>query len=108
MNSVAKTVLFWLVIVVSATLLWQVVRTGSRNAPSGQASEISYSRFLTQVTEGQVSSVTVSGNVVRGIDTKGSTFRVVVPSNQRAMMDALQQHGVEIWFREAQEQRRLN
>ena len=29
MNSTIKTVLFWAVIVVSAFLLWQVVKTGS-------------------------------------------------------------------------------
>ena len=32
MNSTIKTVLFWAVIVVSAVLLWQVVKTGSNGA----------------------------------------------------------------------------
>ena len=101
MNSVAKTVLFWAVIVVSAFLLWQVVRPGS----TAQAvPEISYSELLTRVTSGQVSRVTIAGGVVHGSDAKGGNFRVVAPPNQAAMLDALKQHGVEIWFKETSEQ----
>jgi cell division protease FtsH len=101
MNSVIKAVLFWTVIVVSALLFWQVVRSGS----TAQAvPEISYSEFLTKVANGQVSEVTIAGGVVRGSDAKGGNFRVVAPANQAAMLDALQQHGVEIWFKEIPEQ----
>jgi len=102
MNQTIKAVLFWAVIVVSALLLWQVMRTGTTQGRL--APEISYSQFLAQVADGQVSSVTIAGNVLRGNDTKGGSFRVIVPSNQGPMMDALQQHKVEIWFREAPEQ----
>ena len=101
MGRTAKTVLFWLVIVVSAYLLWQVVKASpaDQNAP-----EISYSRFLAQVTDGQVTKVTIAGSVVRGYDSKGGSFRVIAPLNQSAMVDVLQQHGVDIWFRESPEQ----
>jgi cell division protease FtsH len=44
------------------------------------------------------------GSVVRGSGASGSDFRVIVPPNQSAMLDALNQHGVEIWFRETSEQ----
>jgi len=100
MNSVVKTILFWTVIVVSAFLLWQVVRTGG----TAQAvPEISYSEFLARVASGQVSKVTIAGSVVRGSGAKGGSFRVIAPSNQTAMLDALQQHGVDIWFKETAE-----
>ncbi len=97
----AKTAVFWIVIVVSAFLLWQVVRSGG-SAPAEP--EISYSRFLSEIANGQVRKVTIAGNVVRGYDAQGSNFRVIAPSNQSAMLDALQQHGVDIWFRESPEQ----
>jgi cell division protease FtsH len=97
----AKTALFWLVIVVSAFLLWQVVKTGG----TAQAvPEISYTEFFARVANGQVGKVTIAGSVVHGSDAKGGNFRVIAPSNQAAMVDALQQHGVEIWFKEASEQ----
>jgi len=101
MGGTAKTVLFWLVIVVSAYLLWQVVKANPANQ---NTPEISYSRFLAQVAEGQVTKVTIAGSVVRGYDSKGGSFRVIAPQNQSAMLDALQQHGVDIWFRESPEQ----
>jgi cell division protease FtsH len=96
----ARTALFWLVIVVSAFLLWQVVKAGG-NAQA--VPEISYTEFLARVASGQVSKVTIAGSVVRGSSANGS-FRVIAPSSQAAMLDALQQHGVEIWFKEAPEQ----
>ena len=101
MNSVGKAVLFWAVIVVSAFLLWQTVKSGStaRVVPA-----ISYSDFLARVASGQVSSVTIIGSVVTGLDAKGSSFRVIAPANQTAMLDALQQHGVDVWFKETTEQ----
>ncbi len=101
MNSVVKTAVFWMVIVVSATLLWQVVKTGS-TAPA--VPEISYTEFFARVASGQISKVTIAGNVVRGSDPKNGNFRVIAPANQTAMLDALQQHGVDIWFKETPEQ----
>ncbi len=97
----ARTALFWLVIVVSAFLLWQVVKTGSTTQA---VPEISYTEFLARVANGQVSKVTIAGGVVRGSDVKGGNFRVIVPSNETAMLDALQQHGVEVWFKETTDQ----
>ncbi len=101
----ARTALFWLVIVVSAFLLWQVTKTGS----TAQAvPEISYTDFLTRVANGQVSKVTIAGSVVHGSDAKGGNFRVIAPPNQTAMLEILQQKGVEIWFKEVTEQSRAN
>jgi ATP-dependent Zn protease len=71
---------------------------------SGSLPEISYSDFLARIASGQVSSVTIAGSVVRGLDAKGGSFRVITPANQTAMLDALQQHGVDIWFKETPEQ----
>ncbi len=97
----ARTALFWLVIVVSAFLLWQVVRTGG----TAQAvPEISYSEFMTRVASGQVSKVMIARDVVRGSDAKGGSFRVIVPFFEPALLADLQQHGVEVWFKEMSEQ----
>ena len=102
MNMTVRTVIFWAVVAVSATLLWQIVKTGS----TAQAvPEISYSEFLTRVASGQVNKVMIAGSVVHGFDAKGGVgFRVIAPSNQAAMLDALHQHGAEIWFKDVPEQ----
>ena len=78
-----------------------MVRTGG----TAQAvPEISYTEFLARVDSGQVSRVTIAGSVVRGSDAKDGNFRVIAPPNQTAMLGALQQHGVEIRFKETSEQ----
>jgi cell division protease FtsH len=101
MNNTVKTVVFWMVIAGSALLLWQTVKSGGT---SKAVTEISYSEFLAKVASGQVGSVTIAGCLVRGLDAKGGNFRVFVPANQTAMLEALQQHGVDIWFKETPEQ----
>jgi cell division protease FtsH len=101
-NSTMKTLVFWMVIMASAFLLWQVVRAGNTTAQA--VPEISYSDFLTRVANGQVSAVTIAGSVVLARDAKGSSFRVIAPANQSAMLGVLQQHGVDIWFKEMPEQ----
>jgi len=100
LNQVIRTVLFWAVIVAAATVVWQVVRSGG-NASAGHEPEISYSAFLAQVDAGEVSKVAINGNVVHGTSKSGNSFRMIVPPDHTEMMNALHQHNVEIWFRDA-------
>lgn len=101
MGKMAKTLMFWAVVTVSAFLLWQVVRN---NSTEQAIPEISYSDFLTRIANGQVSRVVIAGAVVRGTGSKGERFRVIGPSSQSPMLEALQGKGVEIWIRESSEQ----
>ena len=50
MNSTVKTVVFWLVIVLSGVLLWQVVKAGGS---SSKDKDISFSTFLADVNRAQ-------------------------------------------------------
>jgi cell division protease FtsH len=100
MNRTLKTTIFWLTVTASAWLLWQTVKSGG---PTQAVPEISYSDFLAKVESGQVGKVTIAGGIVHGTDIKGGSFRVIAPPDQRAMIDALQQHGVTIWFKERPE-----
>ena len=97
MNSTVKTVIFWLVIVISAFLLWQVVRVGS----SGQKEkEVNLSEFMADVDRGNVREVTVNGMEVRGKDADGSAFHTTVPSNYPDMIKTLRDKGVNITIRD--------
>jgi len=97
MNSGIKAVVFWLVIMVSAFLLWQVVR-GSPNQQT--TPEISYSEFLSQVEAGNVAKVTISKNQVYGRYRDNSSFRVIAPTNQEGLLLTLRQKNAEVWFRD--------
>lgn len=97
MNSTVKILVFWLVIVISAGMLWQVVKSGGTQQ---QPPEISYSEFLSQVDAGNVLKVTISRNEVVGKYRDLNSFRVIVPANQEAILQSLRAKNVEIWFRD--------
>ncbi|HZQ19823.1 MAG TPA: ATP-dependent zinc metalloprotease FtsH [Terriglobales bacterium] len=93
MNSTVKTIIFWVVILISAVALWQVVKT----ANSGQkVQEINFSRFMAQVDQGAVKDVTISGQEVKGKLADGSMFHLTAPSNYPDMIKELQQKNVSI------------
>jgi cell division protease FtsH len=97
-NSTVKTVLFWLVIVLSAFLLWQVVKTSG----GGQKEqEINFSKFMSDVNQGNVKEVTITGMEVRGKYRNDNTgFHTTVPNNYPDMIKALQDKGVTMTFRD--------
>ena len=80
MNSTIKTVIFWLVILVSATLLWQVIKSG--NSRTHSIPEIGYSQFLSQVDAGSVIKVRISKVRVDGAYRDGSAFRSIAPARR--------------------------
>ncbi len=98
MNSTVKTVVFWLVIVLSAFLLWQVVKSGT----SGQKDkEINFTQFMGDVDQGNVREVTINGMEVRGKYSKDNTpFHTTVPSNYPDMIKTLRDKGVNITIRD--------
>ena len=97
MGRTVKTVVFWLVIGVSAMLLWRVIKSGKTEQA---LPEISYSQFMSQVEGGEVAKVTIAGSKIIGQTRTGRGFRVIGPTNQALFLDVLHAKGVEIWFRE--------
>jgi len=100
-NSTVKTVVFWLVIVLSAVLLWQVVRTGNGGV---KEKEVNFSEFMSQVDAGNVADVTIIGTEVRGKyrnDPKQG-FHTTVPPNYPDMYKVLRDKGVNITVKDVQ------
>jgi cell division protease FtsH len=98
-NSTVKTVVFWLVIVLSGVLLWQVVKAGGS---SSKDKEISFSTFLADVNRGAVKEVDITGTEVRGHDTDGGGFHTIIPANYPDMYKALSDKNVNIKIHDAQ------
>jgi cell division protease FtsH len=98
-NSTVKTVLFWLLIVVSAVLLWEVVK-GARDGQKD--AELNSSQFITDVDQGKIHELTVNGMEVRGKLTDGQQFHTTMPTNYFTpeMLNNLQSKGVTINFRD--------
>jgi cell division protease FtsH len=97
-NSTVKTVVFWLVIVLSAFLLWQVVKTSG----GGQKEkEVNFSQFLNDVNSGNVQKVTINGQEVRGDYADKTKFHTTVPANYPDMYKTLSDKHVAIEVKDA-------
>jgi cell division protease FtsH len=95
LNSTVKQVVFWLVIVLSGVLLWQVVN-GAGNKGIKERS-VTFSQFLYDVQQGNVRDVTINANEVRGIYRDGkSGFYTTAYPNYPDMIKQLQEKGVNI------------
>ncbi len=103
MNSTVKTIVFWVVMLATAVLLWQVVKVGT---PSKEQ-DLNFSRFLNEVEQGNVAEVTIIGNnaappEVRGKFRKdGQQFKTMAPLNYPDMIKTLREKGVVINVKEA-------
>ena len=99
MNSTVKTVLFWLLIGVSALLLWEVVK----RARDGQKdAELNVSQFMTDVDQNNIRELTVNGMEVRGRRRDGSAFHTTAPGNYFTpeVLKGLHDKGVNVNFRD--------
>jgi cell division protease FtsH len=96
-NSTVKTVLFWLLIGVSALLLWEVVKS-SRDSQKDK--EVNFSQFMSDVDQGHVREVSVDGMQVHGKYTDNTAFHTTAPANYPDMIKTLRDKGVSMSFRD--------
>jgi len=96
-NSTVKTVLFWLLIGISALLLWTVVK-GAKESQKDK--EINFSQFMSDVDAGKVRDILVDGMQVKGKYTDGSAFHTTAPANYPDMIKALKDKNVSMSFRD--------
>jgi cell division protease FtsH len=95
LNSTVKSVVLWVVLIVAALVLWQMVKMGGTAA---KEQEINFSQFMTQAVNGNVNSVTITGNDVHGeVKTpKGESFHTIIPTNYPDLYKTLQDKGVSV------------
>jgi cell division protease FtsH len=76
MNSTLKSLLFWMVLVVIAALIWQFSTNFQRNTD-----EITFTDFLQKVDSSQIAVVTFTGTEITGkyTDPGGKDFRTYMP-----------------------------
>jgi ATP-dependent Zn protease len=94
-----KTVLFWLVLGVSALLLWEVVKN-AQDAQKDQ--EVSVTQFMSDVDQNNIREIEVYGMEVRGKHRDGTLFHATAPTNYFTpeMLKNLHDKGVLIKFRD--------
>ncbi len=76
MNSTVKTLVFWIVLIITAVLLWQVVQ----RTQVGSEKEKDFSEILGEIEKSNVSSVEITGNEVKGRFKDGKDFKTTMPN----------------------------
>lgn len=96
MSSSARTIMFWIVLVVAIAFLWRMASTG----PGGDA-EPSFTEFMNKVEGGQVAQVTIRDNEVQGHYTDGKRFKTYIPSDYPDLWKTLREKKVVIKVKNA-------
>ncbi|MGH9773853.1 MAG: ATP-dependent zinc metalloprotease FtsH [Candidatus Acidiferrales bacterium] len=104
MNSTVRTILFWLLMVVLAVGLWQMV---SHSGQAAKEKDLSYTDFVASVQKGDVSDTTIylgpiSADLEGHLREAGNPgFRVTVPKETLSdLTKQLQDHGVSVSIKE--------
>lgn len=90
MNPTLKNLLFWMVILVIGVVIWNV---STQFGPRDKI--IMFSEFVGWVDTGQIASVTITGNEIRGTTRAKDTFRTYAPSYDN-LVPRLLDKGVQI------------
>src|ERR1700674_3946574 len=96
MNQVSRNIALWLVVALMFLLLFNFFSRTQQRSP-----EIIFSDFLNQVEKGQVSQVTIQGNVIQGDTSGGEHFKTYAPQDPD-LVKTLREKGVKIAARPAE------
>jgi len=96
MNQVSRNIALWLVVALMFLLLFNFFSRTQQRSP-----EIIFSDFLNNVEKGQVSQVTIQGNVIQGDTSSGEHFKTYAPQDQD-LVKTLRDKGVKIAARPAE------
>jgi cell division protease FtsH len=92
LNSTMKTILFWILILVTAVLLYSLVqRTSARGEQT-----IQFSTFLEDIDHGSVTDVTIADSDIKGHLKTGENFKTVMPMDYPELINMLRDKHVGI------------
>ena len=92
MNDMVKNIILWVII---AIVLISVFNGFSQNA--ARNNELTYSDFVTQVKQGQVSDVSIQGRTITGTTSGGQIFKTYNPETDNTpLITTLFDNGVQI------------
>jgi len=97
-NSVIKNIIFWVVMVATALLLWAVVKSNTGEKPK----DFSFTEFTDHVEKGEVKDVTVVGGaeVTGTLKKDNASFKTTIPGNFPDIYKALIDKGVTVHIKD--------
>ena len=96
MNPTLRSLLFWAVLVVVGVLIWNF-STDFQTRDSA----LPFSEFVVQVEQGQVDSVTLTGNEIAGVLKNGDRIQTYAPPQYEGLANTLLERDVQITAKEA-------
>jgi cell division protease FtsH len=92
-NSAVKNIIFWVVMAVTALLIWAVVKSSTGE----KVQELTFTQFTNEVNKDNVRDATISGSDVTGTFKKDNAhFKSTVPSNYPDLYKTLQDKNVNV------------
>jgi cell division protease FtsH len=91
LNSTVKTIVIWVLIIVAALGLYQFVELNEV-----KPKELSLTEFLSEVADGKVATVTITGSRVEGEFTSKEKFISTIPKEYPAIYDSLRANNVNL------------
>jgi cell division protease FtsH len=92
LNSTAKTVLFWVALLLTFVILYNVVTHTS----TGREKDLTFTAFMKEVELDNVKNVTIIDSEVKGTLASGETFKTVLPMEYPELINRLQERGIDI------------
>ncbi|NOT61122.1 MAG: AAA family ATPase, partial [Acidobacteria bacterium] len=98
LNSTIRQVIFWVVFIGGAILLFQVYRGTTANGPQ----EYAYSRLMQDVNEGKVKNATIEGSTVKGNLQSGTPFTAEIGNEfvTKEVAETMRQKNVDVKFKQ--------
>ncbi|MBE41670.1 MAG: cell division protein FtsH [Acidobacteria bacterium] len=96
MNPTLRSLLFWAVLVVVGVLIWNF-STDFQTRDTA----LPFSEFVAQVEQGQVDTVTLTGNEIAGVLKNGDRIQTYAPPQYEGLANALLERDVQITAKEA-------
>ena len=96
MNPTLRSLLFWAVLVVVGVLIWNFSTDFQT-----RESALPFSEFVAQVEQGQVDTVTLTGNEIAGVLKNGDRIQTYAPPQYEGLANTLLERDVQITAKEA-------
>ncbi|HEV2350926.1 MAG TPA: ATP-dependent zinc metalloprotease FtsH [Terriglobia bacterium] len=91
MNSAVKNIIFWVLMVALTVLVWAVVKSNTVE----HVADLTFTGFMTEVNNGNVKDVTISGTDATGTFKKdNSKYKTTIPANYPDLYKTLQEKNV--------------
>jgi cell division protease FtsH len=97
-NSAVKNIVFWVVMVVTALLIWEVVRSST----AASIQELTFTSFVNEINRDNVREVQITGSDVSGTLKKESAkFKTTIPTNYPDLYKTLTEKNVSVVIKDS-------